>query len=94
MTLLGLSASHPEHPALAGAISDFYSFDPAARAGARLDGVVDGDAPIGRWRFGFASEGGRIFVFGGVTSRGPPATPIHLHHRDCSLDKVAEKLCA
>ena len=57
----------------AGVLNDFYEFDPANMTWTNLSNIVSGVLPGPRCSFGFASAGGKIFVFGGESLEG------HIH---------------
>jgi hypothetical protein len=54
-------------------MNDLFEFDPGRQVWSRLsDTVVAGLAPSERSSFGFASDGSRLFVFGGINPQGAP----------------------
>ncbi len=53
-----------------GPLDDFFTFNPANMKWTDLTRLVSGDSPGPRFAFGFASSGGKIFVFGGERSTG------------------------
>ncbi len=53
-----------------GVLNDFFAFNPVDMAWTNLSGLVSGTPPSPRHNFGFASAGGKIFVFGGENVYG------------------------
>jgi hypothetical protein len=53
-----------------GVLDDFFAFDPINKTWKNLSGLVSGVLPGPRHSFGFASAGGKIFVFGGERDEG------------------------
>jgi hypothetical protein len=51
-------------------LNDFFAFDPVKMTWTNLSGLVSGALPSPRHSFGFASAGGKIFVFGGELDEG------------------------
>ena len=51
-------------------MNDVYQFDISAGQWANLSNVVKGDRPAPRASFGFASVGGRLYLFGGLNWNG------------------------
>ena len=59
-------------------LSDFHSFDPAARVWTDLSGAVQGTPPTASYSHGFASAGGRLYVHGGVGENNNLLSDLHV----------------
>jgi hypothetical protein len=53
-----------------GVLNDFYALNPANMTWINLSSSVSGSLPGPRCNFGFASAGGKLFVFGGEATEG------------------------
>ena len=51
----------------AGDLDDLHVYDPAGMAWTNLSSPLSGQPPTSRDSHGFASAGGRLFVYGGAT---------------------------
>lgn len=68
---LSPASSHPLACALVlGLNGDLHVFDPSAMAWEDLSADVSGTAPSPRYSMGFASAGGKLYVFGGYGGAG------------------------
>jgi len=60
------SAIHSTTPPSADYLDDLHAFDPATMTWTLLSAALDAPRPSARYSHGFTSEGGKLYVHGGI----------------------------